>query len=279
MNAPTKPAEVPYLLRGIKPIETTSSTLVSSSPYLNSPKMREWLTNAFLRRSGKDRPTSADGYDLHVVLKEIFDIDRIEELFTEERKKSPALDQWFSEGFSSNFSKEELLAHPEGSLGHTFGRYLVDHGFEVDIVPRFDPRNQFEYYSLRSGQTHDFEHIVTGGNFDILGELVPYFARLANVPRFLSPELAGLVNAGQLLGAFRLMTRTGLHYQAAFPAALAAMQAGSQVGEQSDAIFMMKYEDVFHLPIPEARAALGIRGAPEKNVDTAAASLEWDEYR
>ena len=279
MNAPTKPAEVPYLLRGIKPIETTSSTLVSSSPYLNSPKMREWLTSAFLRRSGKDRPTSADGYDLHVVLKEIFDIDRIEELFTEERKKSPALDKWFSEGFSSNFSKEELLAHPEGSLGHAFGRYLVDHGFEVDIVPRFEPRNQFEYYSLRSGQTHDFEHIVTGGNFDILGELVPYFARLANVPRFLSPELAGLVNAGQLLGAFRLMTRTGLHYQAAFPAALAAMQAGTQVGEQSDAIFMMKYEDVFHLPIPEARAALGIRGAPEKNVDTAAASLEWDEYR
>ena len=116
MNAPTKQPEVPYLLRGIKPIETTSSTLVSSSPYLNSPKMREWLTYAFLRRSGKDRPTSADGYDLHIVLKEIFDIDRIEELFTAERKKSPALDKWFTEGFSSNFSKEELLSHPEGSL-------------------------------------------------------------------------------------------------------------------------------------------------------------------
>lgn len=274
-----KKDETPYLLRGIEPIATASSTLVSSSPYLNHPRMRDWIATAFLRKSGKDRPTSADGYDLHVILKEIFDIDRIEELFTAERKRWPELDAWFSEGFSSNFSKEELLAYPEGSLGHTFGRYLVDHGFEVDIVPRFEPKNQFEYYTLRSGQTHDFEHIVTGGNFDILGELVPYFTRLANVPRFLDPELAGILNAGQTLGAFRLMTRTSLHYQAAFPAALAAMQAGTKVGEQSDPVFMMKYEDVFHLPIAEAREALGIRGAGERNVDTAAASLEWDEYR
>lgn len=271
--------DTPYLLRGITPIATTSSTLVSSSPYLNHPALRDWVASAFLRRSGKDRPTSADGHDLHVILKQIFDFDRIEELFTEERRRSPELDRWLSEGFSSNFTKAELLAHPPGSLGHTFGRYLVDHGFDIDIVPRFDPRNQFEYYSLRSGQTHDFEHIVTGGNFDILGELVPYFARLANVPRFLCPELAGIVNAGQLLGAFRLMTRTGLHYQTAFPAALAAMQAGTRVGEMSGPIFMARYEDVFHLPVQEARAALGIRGAGDTNVDTAAASLEWDEYR
>ena len=49
-----------------------------------------------------------------------------------------------------------------------------------------------------------------------------------------------------------------------------------QVGLQSGPIFMAKYEDVFHLPVPEARAALGIKGAV--NVDTAAASLQWDEY-
>jgi ubiquinone biosynthesis protein Coq4 len=271
--------DIPYLLRGIAPIATASSTLVSSSPYLNDPRLRDWIATAFLRRSGKDRPTAADGHDLHVILKQIFDLDRIEELFTQERRRWPELDRWFAEGFSSRFSKDELLDHPPGSLGHTFGRYLVDFGFEVDIVPRFEPKTQFEYYSLRSGQTHDFEHIVTGGNFDILGELVPYFARLSNVPRFLDPELAGIVNAGQLLGAFRLMTRTGLHYQRAFPAALAAMQAGTRVGEQSGPIFMARYEDVFHLPVAEARAALGIRGAGESNVDTAAASLEWDEYR
>lgn len=274
-----KPDDIPYLMRGMQAIGTESSVLVSSSPYLNDPRLRDWIATAFLRRSGKDVPTSADAYKMHVILKDILPLDRIEELFTEERKRSPELDRWFSEGFSSNLDKAELLALPPGSLGHVFGRYLVDHGFEVDIVPRFEPRNQFEYYSLRSGQTHDFEHIVTGGNFDILGELVPYFARLSNVPRFLSAELAGLVNTGQLLGALRLVSRTGLHYPAAFPAVLAAMQAGTRVGEQSGPIFMAKYEDVFHLPIAEAREALGIRGVGERNVDTAQASLEWEEYR
>jgi len=92
--------ETPYLLRGISPMATASSTLVSSSPYLNHPALRDWLASAFLRRSGKDRPTAADGYELHVILKQIFDHDRIEELFTAERRRSPELDRWFSDGFS-----------------------------------------------------------------------------------------------------------------------------------------------------------------------------------
>ena len=267
----------PYLLRGMQSVTTESSTLVSSSPYLNNPRLREWIATAFLRRSGKDRPTSADAYELHLILREIFDLDRIEALFTAARKKSPDLDRWFDEGFSSTFTVDELLAYPEGSLGQTFGRYLADNAFQIDIVPRFEPKSQFEYYSLRSGQTHDLEHIVTGGNFDILGELVPYFARLINVPRFLDPELAGLVNTGQLLGAERLITRTGLHYPQAFLAAMDAVRGGMRVGEQSGPIFMAKYEDVFHLPIPEAREALGIRGAVQ--IDTAQASLVWEEYQ
>lgn len=268
--------DVPYLMRGIEAIATESSTLVSSSPYLNDPRLREWIATAFLRRSGKDRPTSADAYSLHRILRDVLDLGRIEELFTEQRRKWPELDRWFSEGFSSTFTVEELLDYPDKSLGHTFGRYLKDNNFQIDIVPNFEPSSQFEYYSLRSGQTHDLEHIVTGGNFDILGELVPYFVRLSNVPRYLDPELAGLVNTGQLLGAFRLLTRTGLHYHQAFLSALAACQAGMRVGEQSDPIFMMKYEDVFHLPIPEAREALGIHGA--KQIDTGEASLSWEEY-
>ena len=268
--------DTPYLMRGTRQVATESSTLVSSSPYLNNPRLREWIATAYLRRSGKDRPTSADAYELHTILRDLLDLDRIEELFTAQRKKSPELDRWFSEGFSSTFTVDELLAYPEGSIGYIFGRYLADNAFQIDIVPRFEPRNQFEYYSLRSGQTHDLEHIVTGGNFDILGELVPYYARLTNVPRFLDAELAGLVNANQLLGAHRLVTRTGLLYQQSFLAAMEAAQGGMRVGLESGPIFMAKYEDVFHLPVEEARAALGIKGAVQ--IDTAQASLAWEEY-
>jgi ubiquinone biosynthesis protein COQ4 len=269
--------DVPYLLRGAKPVETESSVLVSSSRYLNEPRLRDWIATHFLRRSGKDTPTTSDSYKLHMILGDIYDYDRIEELFTADRKRSPELDRWFSEGFVSTYEIKDLLAYPPGSLGHIFGRYLSDNAYQIDIVPRFEPKSQFDYYKLRSGQTHDLEHLLCGGGFDILGELVPYYARLSNVPRFLSPELAGIVNAGQLLGAQRIVMRTGLHYHQSFPQALKAMQAGMRVGESSGPIFMAKYEDVFHLTIAEARAALGIRDAAE--LDTREASLAWDEYR
>jgi len=268
--------DLPYLARGAKPVATDSTVLVSNSDYLNEPRLRDWLATAYLRKSGKDSPTTLDAHKLYGILADIFDVPRIEELFTAERKRWPELDAWFAAGFSSNFTVEELLANPDGSLGHTFGRYLRDNGFEIDIVSRFVPRNQFEYFSLRSGQTHDLEHIVCGGGFDIIGELVPYFARLSNLPRFLDPELVGLINAGQLLGALRLVSRTGLHYQAAFPTALKAMRRGMDVGEQSGPYWMAKYEDVFHLPIEEARAALGIVGAVD--LDSREASLLWPEY-
>lgn len=269
-------ADQPYLARGTRELETLSSVLVSSSPYLNDPRLRDWVATQFLRKSGKDRPTSADAYALYPILFEILPLARIEELFSQERRRWPELDRWFAEGFSSTFSLDDLLANPPGSLGHIFGRYIKDNGFSIDIVPRFEPKSQFEYYSLRSGQTHDLEHIVTGGGFDIIGEMVPYFGRLSNVPRFLDPELVQLINLGQLLGAMRLVMRTGLHYQQSFPKLLQAMRAGMDAGEQSGPYFMARYEDVFHLPVAEAREVLGIRGVTE--IDSAAESRAWTEY-
>lgn len=269
--------ETPYLMRaGLKPVETRSSTLVSSSPYLNDPRLRDWVATHFLRKSGSDHPTTADAHKLYLILREIWDLERIEELFTANRQKWPELDQWLSDGFVSTYEIKDLMTYPEGSVGHIYGSHLVDNGYQIDIVPRFEPRSQFEYYSLRSGQTHDLEHILFGGGFDILGELVPYYARLSNVPRFLDAELAGWVNAMQILGSTRILMRTGLHYQAAYPTALKAVRAGMDVGEQSAPIFLFKYEDVFHLPLEEARKELGVAGATD--LDTREASFLWDEY-
>lgn len=268
--------QTPYLARGGARVTTDSTMLISNSSYLNEPRLRDWLASAFLRKSGKDSPTTHDAFKLYGILRDLFEVERIEALFAAERKRWPELDAWFNEGFSSSYTLADLLAYPEGSLGHRFGSYIRDNGFEIDIVPRFEPRNQFEYFSLRSGQTHDLEHILTGGGFDILGELVPYWARLSNLPRFLDPELVGLINVGQVLGALRLISRTGLHYHAAFPAAMQAMRCGMTVGEQSGPYWMRRFEDAFHLPLEEARAELGVVGAVE--CDTRAASLLWPEY-
>ena len=56
-----------------------------------------------------------------------------------------------------------------------------------------------------------------------------------------------------------------------------AMRCGMTVGEQSGPYWMRRFEDVFHLPLVEARATLGIVGAVD--LDTREASLTWPEYQ
>jgi ubiquinone biosynthesis protein Coq4 len=182
-----------------------------------------------------------------------------------------------SEKFISNYTRDDLLACPPGSLGAAFAKYVVENNFELDIIARFEPKTQYDYYRIRSAQTHDLEHIVGGGGFDILGELVPYYIRLTNIFKFLPAELAGEVSVLQVFGSMRILARTAVHYPQSWLAALGSVQRGIRVGLESGPLFMAKYEDALHLPIPRARELLGVVGAVD--VDTRTASHEWDEYK
>jgi ubiquinone biosynthesis protein COQ4 len=262
-----------YLMAGIVPQTTESSTLVSSSRYLNDPRLRNWVATHMLRRNGSDVPTPSDSIQLHMIMREVQDIDRINALIAEERAKNPALDAWFAARFSSSFGREDLAQYGADTVGGIFYRQLVDNDLQVDIVPRFTPRNDYEYFQLRSGQVHDFEHILGGGGFDFIGELVPYYMRLTNLFVHLSPELAGELSAFSVLGSTRIITRAVLHYPQTWLTVQETVERGSKVGRESDPIYMMKYEDVFAMTPDDARGHLGIRGA--RMADTAAASALW----
>jgi ubiquinone biosynthesis protein Coq4 len=268
-------ADQPYLMRGIQHIGTDSSTLVSSSKYLNDPRIRDWVSTHMLRRSGADRPSPSDPATLAGYLMEVQDAERLNELMQLERKKSPKLDAWFSARFISTYSLSDLAKYKPGTVGGLFHDYLTKMGYEIDLVPRFEPKNDYQYYQLRNIQTHDLEHILGGGGFDYLGELVPYYIRLTNVFKFFDPELAGELSVLQVLGSTRIMTRAVLHYPQTWPTVLETIERGIAVGKASDEIFMNRYEDVFDLPLQEARAALGVRGA--RDVDTKPASDIWEE--
>ena len=137
----------------------------------------------------------------------------------------------------------------------------------IQIVPWSEPRSQLEYYNLRSGQTHDFEHILCGGGFNFMGELVPYWFRLTNVFKHIqNQELAGELSVLQLLGSLRYTVRTMLHYPQIWSTAVDAIQRGIRVGRESEPLFLAKMESIFHLPLAEAREALGVRGV--EDVDT-----------
>ena len=49
-------ADYSYLMKGIETVSTDSSVLVSSSPWLNDARLREWMANESLRRNGHDYP-------------------------------------------------------------------------------------------------------------------------------------------------------------------------------------------------------------------------------
>lgn len=266
-------ADYSYLMKGITRVSTESSVLVSSSKYLNDARLRDWVATHMLRRNGADLPTPSDSIQLVQIMRDIQDIDHINALIAEERRNNPALDAWFAERFASSFTREDLKDYAPDTVGGIFYAQLTANDLQVDIVPPYEPRNDYEYFQLRAGQTHDFEHILGGGGFDFIGELVPYYMRLTNLFVHLSPELAGELSAFSILGSTRIITRAVLHYPHTWLIVQDAVERGARVGRESGPFFMARYEDVLHLTPEAARETLGVRGV--RLVDTAAASATW----
>ena len=266
--------DIPYLMRGIMPVATDSSMLVSSSKYLNDARLREWVAMILLRKNGPDYPAPAEMYPLIGILNDLRDHDRIEALFHEERKTNAALDAWFKAGHVSDYKIEDLKKYAPGTVGGLYYEMSTKGNYQVQIVPWSKPTTQLEFFNLRSGQTHDYEHILCGGGFNYMGELVPYWYRLTNVHKHIgNKELAGELSVMSILGTIRYIVRTMLHYPQIWETAVACIQRGMTVGQQSDALFLAKIEDVWHLPLEEARRVLGVRGAVD--VDTSREGDIW----
>ena len=269
---------IPYLLRGVNLMGTDSSVLISSSKYLNSPRLRDWIATIALKRNGSDYPTTAEMHELIGILAELRDYDRIEAMFEDERKANPALDAWFNDWHVSNYAIEDLKDCAPGTIGGIYYAVATRGNYDVQIVPWTEPKTQWEFFNLRAGQTHDYEHILTGGGFNSMGELIPYWFRLTNVHKHIrNKELAGEISVMSILGTTRYIIRTMLHYPQVWETAVQCIRQGIEVGTQSDAIFLAKMEDVWHLPLEEARARLGVRGAVD--LETQAEGDFWLEKR
>lgn len=266
----------PYLLRGIESVSVQTSILKSTSKYLNSARLRDWLATICLRRNGQDLPPPAELPEMMAILAELRDHARLETLFTEERRVNPELDAWFAEGFLSRPSLiEDYRDYAEGTLGGDFYRRFKGR-FEVEIADhQWKPATtQFEFFRRRQIQNHDFEHLLCGGGIDALGELVPSWFRMTNVPRFIvNQELAGELLVINLLASLRYTVRTMLHYPQVWTHCVDAIARGIAGGRASDALFMKRIEPVLHLPLDGARVALGVRDVVA--FDTQPASDFW----
>jgi ubiquinone biosynthesis protein Coq4 len=254
--------DIPYLARGVNLLGTESSVLVSSSKYLDSPELREWIAFIALKKNGPDFPPAAEMHQLLPILDKLRDFDRIEAMISAERKINPRFDAWFAEGFVSDYKVDDLKDCAPGTVGGIYYHTATAGNYEIQIVPNYKPQSQWQYYSLRSGQTHDYEHILTGGGFNYLGELIPYWFRLATIHTHIhDKELAGEMSVLSIFGTMRYVIRTMLHYPQVWERALECIQQGIRVGRESEPFWMARMEDVWHVPLEAAREQLGVRGA------------------
>ena len=281
---PSPDDEANIFRKGFRKVPTHSSVLVSSSPYLNSPGLREWIATESLRRNGADYPNLYGLSDMLEAADKARDIDKVETLIKAERRKNPALDRWFEERFISTYSLEDLGNNPPGSIGRQLYEHMTSLGLSMELDPRimanpnWKPTYDIEYYNLRSGQTHDFDHLLGEVGFDVVGELFPTGLRTGNIFTHVSPELASELLLINTLNIFPWLMRSVLHYGAAWPAVWKNLSHGYEVGQKSDLLFTVKYEDLLALPPVEVRKAIGVRGF-QGPVDSRAASLVFGEGR
>ena len=257
-----------YFHKGIEQVSTTSSSLVSSSRFLNHAGLREWLQLHLLRRNGPDLPIPADPtLGLAQALSEMRTPERMQTLIDAEKERNPAFRDWVEEKYLSPLTEDDFAKFPKESFGGQYYKYITEYGIALNFGwANTPPASDWEFIQKRNGQIHDFEHLMTGGQFNSLGEILPYMVRLSNPHTHLTPEVATEFSLIYIFGGSRLLFRSFLHYPETWPIVLEMMEQGLAIGRASDPIMMMRYEDALHLSIPEAREKLGYRNA--KDIDT-----------
>jgi ubiquinone biosynthesis protein COQ4 len=257
-----------YFRQGMKEFFTDSPVPISSSMWLNDPRIRDFVAKHSLRRNHKDFPQTVEITEIVPILRDYqkHGTGFVEAMFTEERKNNAALDAWFDEGFTSSLNLETLKGYPHGSVGNIFYRYLIANDFVPEFagVPIGSP--QMDYFYKRLSQQHDLEHILGGFGFEYLGEQGVTWMRHAAYHRHLSPGLAGVLNITYAFLLAPSILRTMLHYPQTFETLWDVINQGVAVGRASDPIFMMKYEPVLHLAPADAREQLGYRSVVEMRV-------------
>jgi ubiquinone biosynthesis protein COQ4 len=203
------------------------------------------------------------------MIREIMDHDLVNELFAAERRKNPQLDAWFTARHVSTFTLDDLAQYEDGTLGGIYYRRLASMGatVELDLGVNMPTETDFQFWNVRGLQFHDLEHLLGGAGFNVVGEVMPATLRWGALFRHFSPELAGVLNTPTYLLNQGLMASAMLYTPEVYPILFNRMNQAWVIGQTSGPYFLERLEDYFHLPLPEARKALGINNVDD--LDTA----------
>lgn len=257
-----------YFNGGIKKIETTSSTLVSSSKYLNHPELRGLIAQEMLRRNGPDMPNTAYIPEVAQILMMMEDFSEVIGLFEAEKARLPLFRTWLEKRQLADFKKDEVKDCAPGTLGAALHDFMVNSGYELDIFYReIQVVNDLTYYLRQTALTHDIEHLVSGFGPNHGGELALINANMHAKVRYFDPVLAAFFNRVAIYLKAKTIMKDGLHYPQAMVLNLEAEYQGAIQGRNwKYPIMLAPWRDWADWQIADIREELGITPVPAEGL-------------
>lgn len=263
-HATVTDAEKSYFQGSMRSIATESSVLVSSSKYLNHPKLRDLIAQEMLRRNGADLPSTAYIPDVAEILMQLEDWPRVAELFEAEKKRLPEFRDWLDKRQLANFKKDEVKDCAPGTLGAAIHDFLVNSGYDMEFFyAHIEVVNDITFYLRQTAMTHDIEHIVTGFGTTHGGEVALLNANLHSRNRYFCPELAGFINRIQYYLEAKTIMKAGLHYPEGAVLHTEAAYVGATQGRNwKYPLLIAPWREMVDWQITDIQKELGITPVP-----------------
>lgn len=249
-------------------LATGSSTLISSSPYLNHPELRALIAQEMLRRNGPDLPSTAYIPNVVKILMEMEDWPRLHQVFEEEKARLPDFKAWLEGREISLFKADELQGAEPGTLRSMIHDFVVNSGYNMDhFWQGMEIKTDFEFSMKERTHTHDIEHMISGFETNHCGEVALLAANARSFYSYFEPELAAFFNrVGGYLKAKTVM-KSSLFYPEVFAAELDAEDIGAAQGRAwKRPLFMIPYRRYLDWRIADIREEFGIVNVPPPGV-------------
>lgn len=264
ISAKVSEADFAYYNGSGRKYTTESSTLISSSPYLNHAELRSLIAQEMLRRNGPDLPNTAYIPNVVKILMELEDWPRIFQLFEEEKARLPQFKNWLEGRKISLFKPEELEGAKPGTLRAVIYDFVTKSGYNMDhFYQGMEVKTDFDFYMKERTHTHDIEHMITGFETDHCGEIALLAANARALYKYFKPEMAAFFNR---VGAYlksKTTMKSGLYYPEVFAEELNAEDIGAAQGRSwKHPLFLIPFRDYLDWQVTDIREEFGITGAP-----------------
>jgi ubiquinone biosynthesis protein Coq4 len=248
----------------------TQEFLFQNNRYYSNDLVREWLAYMMLRRRCHVPALSASMAHMEIIKDFAIDQSRANQLFAETRRTDPRLHKFLSERYVPKYQEVDFARFAPGSFGRILYDNIAGKNLDLNLAAGRRFETDFEYFMFWGLSSHDIEHVLGGSQVNEVGELVPHMMRYGFLFQYLPAELAGMLSTPLYLVTMSHLMSAMIHTPNIFRTVMDTVARGWRIGSESGPYLYARFEDYFHLPIVEARRALGIRNVEE--VDTSEAS-------